>query len=355
MYPTELFRYYSNNDIYAAVGSSVYNAIWGVVTWNENLPILSINRVEQISIDNLNSSTTLDQNIVKGINEEIFKTSPLLLKGFQNYRGFSCFIDSILYPLLTVDGYFKDRLSKDSPRCPEISEAIKSIDFNKENVTCSLLIEKMKKCEPIKDLATGEQQDDSEFLIALMDIYNLEPTVVRSKIYLSNDKENWFEISDRKEPQTVIEISLGKPGENLLDLYHNLEFEDYTQDVDNKPKYEKTGEAMSYKYTVNRIIDSEVLIFHIKRRFQNKKDKTPITISQTLKDNAKNIYYRLSVVTIHIGGSSGGHYISFFKLEGIWYLYDDLEGVSVTDWENVNKIAKTDCSLLVYYPEKILE
>jgi ubiquitin C-terminal hydrolase len=348
MFATQLYNFFTDEESYSAVGTNVYDAIWGVITWYPDMS--EIESIERINMSS-GEKEMLKPEIIKAINVDIVNNadSPVMLKGMKNVGGFSCFMDSILFPLLIIDGYFKDKLLKPQKDCPQITKALETIQKNiieSKEASCVPLISAMKNCDKIKNLVTGAQQDDSEFLIKLMDLYDLTPTLINTRRYLSNNKRKWTELTNTDIKQSVLEIM--PDTEELLKTYQKISLEEF--DENNLAK-DDDGDLYKYTYSADRILSSEALVLHTQRKLFNRKNRTPVKISKVLKDELRDIYYGLTIVTIHHGGSSGGHYTSFFRWGDDWYHYDDLRSViKIVDWETVEKKARTDSSLFIYYP-----
>lgn len=347
MFSTNLYNVYSNSKTYTAVGTDLYDAILGIINWYPDIE--DIDSIESIINGTVNE---IKPEIIKAINSDIIvkKTSPLLYKPLQNVKGFSCFMDSILFPLLIIDGYFKYKfLTEDNCLKDSMQEIF--LNFNKNNNTCIPLIKKMKECsnETAKKLFSGEQQDDSEFLITLMDIYDLEPTVVNHRRYLSNNKKDWIELSNYTKDEAVLEIQLTKESEPL-ELYQKGNLE--TFDEDNKPL--ANNRKYTYSYEVSRILKSDAIILHTQRRLFDRINKTKVKIAKTIYDDNRDIYYKLILITNHSGSMNSGHYTSFFRWNDDWYYYNDLRSdVKIVDWDTVKKNSETNSSLFIYYPVKL--
>lgn len=346
---TDLYNFMTDTKTYSAVGTNVYDAIWGIITWHPEMS--EVEQIEKINIAT-GQKEMLKPEIIKAINEDIVKrnSSPIIMKGLQNVGGYSCFMDSLLFPILIKDGYFKTKFLESEASCQDIKKSLVKIHENilsGNNLTCIPLVQTMKKCDTLKRFI-GDQQDDSEFLIALMDVYDLTPTIVNNRIYLSNDRKRWKSINNSDIKQAVLEITpeLNDP----LKIYQQPEIEDYRDDPDNAPK-DDSGKRYDFKFSADRITSSECLIIHTKRRELGKKNLTPIIISRVLKDEARDIYYNLEIITIHHGTAMGGHYTSFFRWGDQWYHYDDLKSeIKNVGWEFVKEIGGKSGSLLIYYP-----
>jgi ubiquitin C-terminal hydrolase len=348
MFTTELYNFVTNDQSYSAIGTNVYDTIWGIITWYPG--ITEVESIERVNISS-GEKEMLKPEIIKAINSDIIRKadSPVMLKGMTNVGGFSCFMDAVLFPLLIIDGYFKDNLLKEQKDCPEITKAFKAIQssiLKKEESSCIPLITAMKKCEKIKNLVTGAQQDDSEFLIYLMDLYDLTPTLVNNRRYLSNNKRKWIENNNSDNKESILGIIPNN--EELLKTYQAANLESFEEE--NMPK-DDDGNSYRYSYSADRILGSEALVMHTRRKLFGMKNRTPVKISRVLKDELRDIYYRLAVVTIHHGKAFGGHYTSFFRWGDDWYHYDDLrKTIKTVNWETVENKAETDSSLFVYYP-----
>lgn len=307
---------------------------------------------------------------------------PILLPGLKNMGATSCFMDSVLFAILFPrQGYFKELLEKDitlddvktcSNYIGDLEAGVEYLyRFQRElseladnmrngispNLTCKPIIKMMKKCGSItKELMSGDEQDDSEFLIALMQMYNLEPTTVVINKELSNDKINWVTITNDYEKQSVLEINLAEKMDasaELVSWYQRVVISDYQEVPESDRPRDSDGNTYRYMREKTTINDSKALIFHVSRR-QIKdgeyiKNTTEIDFTQYIEKTPKE-YYALQAVTVHHGDATGGHYTAFFKYGGDWFHYDDLkdERVKITSWQKVQKKARSNGSLFIY-------
>lgn len=258
---------------------------------------------------------------------------PRIMSGPRNVGGVSCFMDSVLYPLLITDNKLvSEMLTKNitgNTICNnENPDYVKDLQSQLRNMkqtaadgtlqSCSMFIRDFKKCNAnTEELMNGEQQDDSEFLQILFQLFDIEPTIVRNK---NGDRENLV----------TLEI----------------------------PINESINESPVAVFQKNYdIMKSDGLIFHINRtdyhvvngnvRFT--KNNEPIKIDKCI-GNKKTNYY-LKIITCHNGSAVGGHYTAFFNKLGTWYRYDDLDSPTVrkVEWRNIQNIAETQSSMLFYF------
>ncbi len=307
--------------------------------------------------------------------------------GFTNLGGFSCFMDSILYGMFVVkDNYFDEQILNmkltvaNTKECKYIEDTKERLEYMKnfqtelnslaniirsnksKPLTCLPIVQIMKKCGQVQsNLMTGMQQDDSEFLRALLLMFiapNSYPTSVDVTTQLGNDGKTWEEKSVKHTKEPILEVyfdneSLTKPVD-VLDIYQSKIITNYSSDpVGEWPI--KDGKKYSYRSVKNTIIDSKCLIFHIVRKLIDKKLTNPILFypSITTPDGDMN----LGIVTIHHGGAHGGHYTSYFKYNStigdIWFHYDDTQEnpIKLATLDEVLSVGSTKCSLLVYYKD----
>jgi len=340
---------YIFNDKISVTADSLVNALSELL---RNYAEITINSLvvnnNQISADLL---TKLNSELEK------FRINPILIKGFVNFGGFSCFADSVLFPILLVDSPLKVKLLTTNSEIKEVlNELYSKIIGSKESSTCSTLFQKLKKTKFNQELLTGDQQDDSEFLVALLDFLNYEPSRVRKIRKQSSDSSTWFLSSNVTTNEAVLEINLQDTAENILTTFQSDNIQDWVEsDISEYPRTAEIegGPEIPHRFSMekNIIESSETLIFHTVRKLFNKKNRTPVKFSRLIKNTSTGKDYKLSIITVHHGISSGGHYISYFLFNGDWYLYDDLDGIKLVDYSEVVKDAETNSSLFFYFPQ----
>jgi len=345
-------------------------------SWNEYIDAYLQKSVKEYSVDSEESYPIVKENML----------NPILLPGIKNIGGYSCFMDSILFTiLLPTIGYFSDNLLNKKLTIKNV-DSCNSFSDNKENglkylqnfqnelkklaliirgnekpgISCYPIVKEMKKCGQLaNELMSGDQQDDSEFLGALMDMFDLKPTIVKMTRRKSTDKENWIEtVKSEKIPFIEIKIPQDEEITDIVEYYQsvnitnfqNVDIKEWTRD-DNDKRYQ----YLSEKYTIE---DSEMLIFHISRLiFDTNANKLvnnnkSIGFKNIIQNKENNQYYELYIITIHIGSALGGHYTAYFKYGAQWFYYDDLESpkerVKIVTLETVMKNAQINGSLFFY-------
>ena len=365
---TLLWTFETAGSSFNVLATGLYEAVWNLDSW---FGTKERSEIEQIKITNIKngSSQLINKNIqpevLKTVNKEIlsFETKKLEISGLSNYKGFSCFMDSVLVPILVIDSKLRDDIlnSSSTEDCAlKVKQSLIDLKNNIEkgnNQNCSLLINILKNCENFKEMMSGEQQDDHEFLVRLLQLFKIEPTNVKEQYYTWDIKDKWRLKNDRDIKYGILEINLLEYPENgnILEVYQQGVFSDFSNSPINEKPFKGDADKgeldrVDYTYSVNRIMNSDYLIFHTSRKMFNSKLKVQITIPQTIKNIENGKEYSLSIITVHIGGSQGGHYISFFKYNDKWYLYDDLNSKIIEiDFEKYKSTIYTNSSMIFYF------
>lgn len=315
----------------------------------------------------------------------------VLLPGLENVGGFSCFMDSVLFAiLLPTTGYFaKNLLDKEltiqnTKACSYFSEnkeegleylqnfqkqlqRLAKIVRGKEepSLSCYPIVKEMAKCNPLtEELMSGEQQDDSEFLLALMQVFHLSPTKIRNTRMTSDNGHDWIPSKESTEKASVLEITLPETLQAPVEIsrfYQRIVKSDYGKLPKNEwPKSAIGNEPQRYTREKTTIISSEALIFHVARRqvkmgaegLKYVKNTQPVEFHEYITQKDTEQHYELQTVTIHRGGAYGGHYTVFFKNSGNWFHYDDTNEptlrVQAKTWADVQKEGRINGSLFIY-------
>nr|QBK87129.1 MAG: LysM domain protein [Marseillevirus LCMAC201] len=232
----------------------------------------------------------------------------LLLPGLSNIGGYSCFMDSILFAiLLPSTGYFENNMLQ-LKLTKQIAEVCSNYEDNEiglkylqnfqtelkklaniirgnqdPELTCYPIVKQMQKCNLMTEfLMSGQQQDDSEFLRALMQMFDLTPTRVTVTRSVSDDKQEWIETTVIEEKQAILEVTIPDYVDEILELaswYQRIQISDYQNvpmiEWHKGPKpdvlmigwydepEEKSYQYSREKYTIN---SSDALFFHVARR-----------------------------------------------------------------------------------------
>ncbi len=316
----------------------------------------------------------------------------VLLPGLANIGGFSCFMDSVLFTiLLPRGGYFErgllsQKLSVENVKACSYFEKKEQAglayltNFQQElrklaailrgyqepELTCRPIVEQMRRCDPLtKALMSEEQQDDSEFLRALMQMFQLTPTVVTVTRTVSNDKKEWIETSSHVEKQAILEVHVPdyvrEPPE-LASWYQRVQINNYQNLPITEWHKDSMGRPYQYSREKHTIESSDALIFHVARRqVKGWRNGAPVYVKNTNPVSFKeyirydpNKHLSLQTLTIHHGSAYGGHYTAFFKHGPQWFHYDDTAEVPTrvrpSTWEEVTREGARNGSLFIYVP-----
>lgn len=298
---------------------------------------------------------------------------PALLPGLKNVGGFSCYMDSVLLSiLLPQDGYFIENICN-KPITQNIANICSSIKqdeqmkymkdlqqtfknirnkiLSKSGGTCTPLVSKIKKCNDLtRNLMSGDQQDDSEFLISVMNIFNLLPTKINHIIQVSQDGTNWDIIRTTEEKQAVLEVRIFEINNDILKTYETITEMNYSKlPQTSYPEFDNNRYA--YIREQSKIISSKEIILHVPRlQIQNGryvKDTRKVSFCPYLQQS--DTVFELYAVTIHSGNARGGHYTAYFKYTGQWFYYDDTQNnIIYADWDSVLDNASEHGSLFFY-------
>ena len=307
----------------------------------------------------------LDEELLKELPSSK-KLPPILLTGYKNYRN-SCFMDSILFPMLVVPNNYFDRVLFKSDKCETNLEEIKQALYEQAmtmrtnrdfNLKCIAIMKHVKN-PVLKQLLTGNQQDDSEFLIALMDIFDLKPVSTRLTRYMSNDMQNWVKTSSVDENISVLEFKIPDDYDESVNIIEWIQRDQITdfkdQPIEDWPRREE-NERYQYIKETYQILPCEALIIHIVRKNmyneeEYEKIEDPVTFSEYVKNTETNELLELTIITNHEGDEETGHYTSYFKYDGNWFRYNDADPVNrvaPTTWRKILRKTRTTNSLLVY-------
>lgn len=295
------------------IGSTVEEATRTFLNYYGYTPVSSVS---------LNGKT-FDQEIINDINKTMNKP---VMTGFLNYKGFTCYIDSVLLPLILIPGYFQENMlySKQKDVCLQKIQNIlislkNSLELNRQT-SCTPLLGVLKECNFDQNLLQGHN-DPSEFLLKLMELFNLEPTKVKSVKKQSNNKFDWKVVKSEISNQSILNVFA--KDKNILDTFQ-------------ESNIEKRGPTFTLEKDC--IIDSECLIFNI--------EGEKISFSPYITSRKMNAVYTL----INIVNYSDNHYTSFFKSSNEWFRYDDLNpNLEIKNYQEVVDESNSNAKLLVYY------
>lgn len=247
--------------------------------------------------------------------------------GLENIQGYSCFIDSLLVPIFLA---IHVPLFQSNPNCQNSKQLNKTLNELKmsllsqtEKLNCSNLLQELKKCKEFNtELLNKKEQDPDEFLGSLLDIYNEKLTLINTKIY-----NGGILTSDKNMYENILNVS-----PNNLGLLSGFQAE-YIQG-DRKEKTE--------------ILESDLLIFNVKRKTRTGKDTSKIKFPLIIKSNIKKML--LTIIIVHYGSADSGHYISYFYMANNWWKFDDLnpENIKLTSLYKILQDAEINGTMFFY-------
>lgn len=231
-----------------------------------------------------------------------------VLKNKEN----SCYIDSILYPILIIpNNYIYKEIEKSKKEeVKKIKLFLKYLKYeinNSEgkNITTKPLKKKLKQYNILKEiLNNNNEQDLSEFLYLFLNLFGINPTKIK--------------INTKEININIIEIGVNKN--------------------------QKIEEEIKKNYN---ILESKCLIININRIINKEKTFEEIEFKRKIKINDKDL--RLKIIIMHIGENCyRGHYISFFKYRNYWVYFNNLnKNLKIVDFNEIKKEVK-NIKMLIY-------
>lgn len=270
-------------------------------------------------------------------------------------------MDSVLFLLLAVPNNYVYKNMLDSNRkfkgkscdvkyikniVDSLKEMYDSITSGDKTITtCGNLKNAINMCPNVnfKNL----EEDSHEFIVKLFSILEMDPVAIKDVMFSSNDDKNVGNIKYVLE--NIKNYKMTKSDENkgvVLDVSSFVLLNPYYDSMDKFGqiisdsnieggyiiKENGTSEKFTRKVDITEYLpqkSKELLIIYLNRvgldeyGIQRKINKK-VGITETFE--GKELYGIVS----HLGGASGGHYISYFKYndpkgeEKLWYIYDDM-------------------------------
>lgn len=251
----------------------------------------------------------------------------------------SCYMDSVLVCLLCPEiKYIDDKILKGNTNnkyCKtalEIQKELRNIKYylygikKEQQYTCRNIKNIFKDCDELKQFATSDIQDPTEFLSKLFSIFDTNNFKTSTITYVSNDNINWESdapvINDKESVIRIIDLkSIKKPTNKLLFISDFITYWDIGE-LGVNDLFLLNGKKYKYFKKETKFLYSDILIINITRKDINGSFiNYPIYPNEIILLNNMDKYYLCSCV-IYTGY---GHYIAYIKNNTNWYVYNDLE------------------------------
>lgn len=291
------------------------------------------------------------------LNNKVFNMNTV--NGLQNLDGTSCYSDCVLFSLLVIPNDFINEhlfftkidhynISQSQEKVRNIIQKyiIKlaiSMRFTNDIKTCKKFRTILNLChlDGMPNFGKRGQQESGEFLLYIFTIFNINNIAkTRTINFATNNltskvtKKELVQTSvnyDKKASPIVFIDSFrlnSQKNKNNLIYYFLKQFTDSGKLCDdNKFRYKTSSKTIYYSRTFSymTVMDSPYIIFWAQRAdpINNSVIKTIITPTQQITLNSNRILHLNSII-LHMGNINGGHYITYFRHNLKWYIYDDI-------------------------------
>ena len=259
------------------------------------------------------------------------------MKGLNNF-GNTCYFNSILQCILQVpqlsnyvmaENNFKTSFLKEYKYFVRSFWLDKQRNIEDHSIIIKLFIEKYSQFN------NSDQHDCQETFILLMDIFEIEiKNVIENIFYFDLIQETVCKSENSKkiEKTNIIMLYPEKQNQSLLDILKKNQGWNVLEDfIDSKGIKHHVATTRTMFNTAPRII-----VFSIKMYTGKYKTTLPETFSlnEFIHPESKSVgkYYLFGMCS-HMGSLNGGHYISYTRHKGKWYIKDDTESKHI---ENIN-------------------
>ena len=273
----------------------------------------------------------------------------------------SCYIDSVLMALFTEPtDFIKQRIlgadfiekicyESDSfetdvknrnlikTELQKMYKFIQGEDSGLPKYDCTNLRKTFRNCKGTQPFHGGNTQDAGEFLMYLLNIFELtDVSIQKSYSYGSDSSKNLFVfVSENKETSSsivsIVESVLTRLDKDETHILTKFMIQSDIAKLSKSNRWkpstgpQKGNEFKYRKNVIKQVAQVPFIVFYIKRSFidhrgSEKFYKTRMCPPEKmLMPSYKTLY--LSAIVIHTGGA---HYFAVVKHEGLWWYYNDL-------------------------------
>lgn len=270
--------------------------------------------------------------------------------------GNSCYIDSVLLSLLSVQNDFVDeyifgKLSKRKNTnlvcIPRGSKQSDERDLNNRILVqnelanirdsirgkgdieyCTKLRKLLRNCPNPENFYDNRPKDAGEFVIYLLSMFNTDVATKSNDVYFGNDIRVNYRDMEKLDTEFNTKSS----------IVHDI----FQDDLMSIPSNSKTKNLLSFKddsvldpenyyqgvykrvVRVSNIVDTPYLIIYAHRL---RLESTSVINKKIIPSRSIQIgdnSLKLSAIVIHQGTAHGGHYTTYLKIKKKWYYYNDL-------------------------------
>ena len=307
-----------------------------------------------ILIDVLSNTTKIEYQICKKN-----------IKGLS-WTNNSCYLDSVLMSLMSIDTNFFNRFIKKSDNDDEIQQTIKKeLRSIKKNIDKDNDISDLRKILKNSEYAKhnfhkGNMGECFEFVNVLLNILDINNIATKEiKVYGSNDvvtknpSDMTITSTFTDEHASVVQFIPYYTINDVYDGYESRNFIDYREDSgplddDNLFIDEVTKKVYKRRIYTTKLINCPFLIINLERlngRKFNKKTIYP-TLFVTLNNLEKMV---LSAIIVY----ENRHYTAYIRCNDDWYLYNDIDDdvyEYIGEYDDILNIENvTKRSVLLFY------
>lgn len=321
----------------------------------------------------------MKNNLILPIFKDFMDLSNLKGLSFDNN---SCYMDSVLFCLFAIPNKLMENeilyknlvsISKNNRKwisCGktskedyynrlEIQNELKNIvnfmrtDENKNSeYTCTDLRKLIENCPTSQKFHSDEEQDAGEFLQYIFNIFEVKTTRIKRTTIVTNDlSDNLIEndyIQTHKQiddTTPIITISVFDLKSDSYYLSNSLFVqEDSLLDYENRYRDSNTGRLFKRRIEINKVIDSEFLVFYVQRlNYDGRRNTTEILLEENIEIGDRTLY--LYGIIVH----KSRHYTAYIKDNGVWYYYDDIKDGRINRVDSIENTNAFKLGTLFFY------